>query len=465
MIVLFVISFLCILLYYLSTKNYNYWSNRNVAHPKPVPFFGNYREYILFRKCDPKIAQEICQQFPNEPYIGVYYGTSPALIIKDPNLIKLVMHKDFYYFNHREVGDHVHKELMTQNLFFTGGDQWRVLRQNLTPLFSSAKIKSMFYFIANCASNLDKVLSEDVKTREVIEIRSILSKYTIDCIGSCVFGVNTGSLRENSKNGPFTVLAQKLFDRSYYGGLKLVARSMWPTTFYGLGFTLFDNYINVFVKDFLSNVLKNRDHNDPLRNNFVDHILKWKKKEYLSGDGVVNLKSDNKKSDQKEIIEIKVDDTLVVAQCALMFAAGFETTSSTTSHLLFEIAKHKDIQNQVIDEVDAYYKKTEGKLYFECINDTPYIQACLEETLRLYPVIPNITREVREDYVLPTGLKLEKGMRIHFPIFYLHRNEEYFSKPENFRPERFLGDEKKKIQQYTYIPFGEGHRICIGIFF
>ncbi|CAH2107110.1 unnamed protein product [Euphydryas editha] len=447
------------LLYHI-TKNYDYWKKRNVPYLKPSLLFGNYRDYILFKKFLPRLVQEICQKFADEPYVGVFYGTDPALIIKDPNLIKLVMTKDFYYFNQREVSQYIHKEEITQNLFSNGGDQWKVLRQNLTPLFSSSKMKNMFYLIENCADSLDNVLNKELSKQNTIKIKNLLARYTMDCIGTCAFGINAGTLVNDSKSNPFTVMGEKLFDISNFGGFKNVSRSMWPAFFYSLGFKVFESDIHKFFNKLLTDVFESRGYKESSRNDFVDQVLSWKKQKYLSGDSISNMSTGDKKN-----YNIEVDDDLLIAQCVLFFAAGFETTSTTTSFVLYELAKNKDAQSRVLEEVDNYYKRHDGKIEFECINEMPFLHACLDETLRLYPVLGVLTREVSEDYTLPTGLRLEKGTRIHIPVYHLHHNPEYFPEPEQFRPERFCGEEKKNIKACTYMPFGEGPRICIGLRF
>ncbi|KAJ0172915.1 hypothetical protein K1T71_011091 [Dendrolimus kikuchii] len=67
-----------------------------------------------------------------------------------------------------------------------------------------------------------------------------------------------------------------------------------------------------------------------------------------------------------------------------------------------------------------------------------------------------------EDYTLQNGLKLDKGVRIHLPLYHLHHNPKYFKAPEQFKPERFLGDAVNDILPHTFLPFGERPRYCIG---
>ena len=78
--------------------------------------------------------------------------------------------------------------------------------------------------------------------------------------------------------------------------------------------------------------------------------------------------------------------------------------------------------------------------------------------MRLYPVIPLIIREGTKDYTLSDGTFIEKGTSIIVPIFTSHRDPQYFPEPLKFNPDRF---EDAPIRG-SYLPFGEGPRICIG---
>ncbi|CAH2229448.1 cytochrome P450 6B4-like [Pararge aegeria] len=440
-------------------KNQDYWKNRNVPFVKPLPIFGNYKDYLLLKRHVTDVMHEMCQRFPNEPYVGSFYGTDPALIIKDPNLLKLVMSKDFYYFSGREASDHNAKEMLSKHLFFAHGDEWKVLRTNLTPLFSSAKLKNMFYLIKNSSDTLESLMADEVKKSSTIDTRFLLSRYTIDCITACAFGLNSDTMKEDVQNNPFKKVGEQIFDASNNQARKNICRAMWPGIFYALGFKLMHNDIGTFFNNLISGVFKNREGTKTSKNDFIDLILTWKRNNNISGDSMSNAYNGD-----KQTVSIDVDDSLLVAQCLLFFAAGFETTSSTMSFLLYELAKHKPVQEKVIGEVDDYFSKHKT-IEYECINTMPYTEACVDEALRLYPLVGLLTREVMHEYTLPTGLRLKQGDRVHIPVHHIHHNPDHFPEPEVFRPERFFGEEKKNIKPFSYMPFGEGPRTCIGMRF
>ena len=80
--------------------------------------------------------------------------------------------------------------------------------------------------------------------------------------------------------------------------------------------------------------------------------------------------------------------------------------------------------------------------------------------MRLYPPAWITDRQNVEDDVVG-NFKIKKGTLIGISFFELHRNPKYWENPDEFIPERFLGEQKKQSMQYFY-PFGAGPRMCIG---
>lgn len=90
----------------------------------------------------------------------------------------------------------------------------------------------------------------------------------------------------------------------------------------------------------------------------------------------------------------------------------------------------------------------------------------LSETLRMYPPLTTLTRRCTKDYTLrDTDIIIEKGTSVLISTLGLHMDPEHFPNPEIFDPERFSEENKKNIRPFTYIPFGDGPRNCIGLRF
>jgi cytochrome P450 family 6 len=105
-----------------------------------------------------------------------------------------------------------------------------------------------------------------------------------------------------------------------------------------------------------------------------------------------------------------------------------------------------------------------GEQDFESLQSAVYLNAFLNEVLRIDPPINRFDRQCNEDYPLgDTGIIVPKGTLVTVTPFTMHRNPEYFPNPDEFRPERFLPDSTEKFNPLAYMPFGDGPKMCLAI--
>ena len=108
--------------------------------------------------------------------------------------------------------------------------------------------------------------------------------------------------------------------------------------------------------------------------------------------------------------------------------------------------------------------ENDGLINHETTNQMPYLEATIEEDLRIHPPVLSLDRECNKDTKIG-DLMIKKGVNVKFPIWALHHSEDFFQDPEEFRPERFLKETKEDFHPYAYLPFGGGPRKCIGLRF
>ncbi|XP_062621095.1 cytochrome P450 3A19-like, partial [Saccostrea cucullata] len=151
--------------------------------------------------------------------------------------------------------------------------------------------------------------------------------------------------------------------------------------------------------------------------------------------------------------------TEIIANCLLFFFAGYETTANTLSFFVYLLALHPDIQQRVYNEIVSELGDEEPG--YDNIGKLQYMEMCINETMRMYPVAARTDRTCVQDTEV-NGLKIPKGMQIAIPIWILHHSEKLWEDPEKFDPERFSAENKAKMNPYKFMPFGYGPRICIG---
>jgi len=152
-------------LYFYVTRNYNFWQKLGVPYVKPTPFVGNLKDCVLLKTTIGEQLQRIYNEHSDKPYVGIFSFDKPSLLVRDLELVKNILVKDFETFMDRTFSfEDKFDPLFSNNLGVLNGQLWRHLRTNLTPVFTSRKMKMMFYLVDTCgkelADCLDKATAE-----------------------------------------------------------------------------------------------------------------------------------------------------------------------------------------------------------------------------------------------------------------------------------------------------------------
>ena len=107
-----------VLLYYYSKIKLSYWKKYGVKSPKPLPFLGNFKDVLLGKDCTTDCFQNAYNEFKDERMVGVYGGHEPLLVLRDLDLIKDVLIKDFNKFAQRTHGSIREVRMLTLYVLF-----------------------------------------------------------------------------------------------------------------------------------------------------------------------------------------------------------------------------------------------------------------------------------------------------------------------------------------------------------
>ncbi|HEU5062908.1 MAG TPA: cytochrome P450 [Solirubrobacterales bacterium] len=143
----------------------------------------------------------------------------------------------------------------------------------------------------------------------------------------------------------------------------------------------------------------------------------------------------------------------------LMFA-GHDTSTSTLTFMLHELARHPEATRRLHDEQEKVLKG-ETPTAQQLEKEMPYLEMVLDEVLRLYPPAWIGPRRAVRDFEF-AGCSVPKGAYVNYCSWASHRLPEVFPQPEAFIPERFTRERKAALPRGAYVPFGGGSRICIG---
>ncbi|KAI7729070.1 LOW QUALITY PROTEIN: hypothetical protein M8C21_023344, partial [Ambrosia artemisiifolia] len=146
-----------------------------------------------------------------------------------------------------------------------------------------------------------------------------------------------------------------------------------------------------------------------------------------------------------------------------MVVGGTDTTSNTVEFALAEIMSHPEILTKAQQELEMVVGK-DNIVEESHINNLPYLYAIMKETLRFHAILPLLVPHCPSESCVIGGYMIPKGARVFVNVWAIHRDPTIWENPLEFKPERFLdGKWDHTGNDFSYIPFGSGRRICAGI--
>jgi cholesterol 24(S)-hydroxylase len=146
-----------------------------------------------------------------------------------------------------------------------------------------------------------------------------------------------------------------------------------------------------------------------------------------------------------------------------LISAGHDTTAFHLSYTVYLLAKNPHIQEKLYAHIQEFLKgKTE--ISFDDLAEMNYLQCVMMESLRIYPIIPSISRGCIEDTYIPEAdVTLPKGLVLIIPLIVVNRDPDIWENPHEFQPSRFekIGNDFAS-PKHGYFPFGFGIRTCLG---
>jgi cytochrome P450 len=187
---------------------------------------------------------------------------------------------------------------------------------------------------------------------------------------------------------------------------------------------------------------------------FVESIVRARRREGPGGPDLLSMLIEATDSETHETMS---DEQLRDEVMILLFA-GYETTANALTWTWYLLARHPEIRGQVEAELDAALPS--GAPALADLPRLRWVGAVIQEALRLYPPAWRFTRRAEQDDRI-NGHEIPKGSIMLVLPYALHRNPALWPNPEAFDPRRFL--DSKAAPPFTYLPFGAGRRICIGM--
>ncbi|CAF1497412.1 unnamed protein product [Didymodactylos carnosus] len=320
----------------------------------------------------------------------------------------------------------------------------------ILPIFHNVNLHSMISIMIKQTDILlnewkNEKMSTTLDTKYItIQAHEQFSKLTLNIVANCVFGTglqsipNASEIMYNSLNQYFEIARERT--------LKLFS---WIS---------FIKSLPLFGKPELDRCVSNIHQ-------IADQIIHDRRQGLTS--------STIEKNDLLDLLFSVKDDQgylfsndLIKQETLAFIVAGHETSSNLMSWCIYCLVSNPDAMDDCIKEIDRVLK---GELpTAESLKQLHVIDSVLHETLRLYPPAPLSGRDCLADNEIGHGdkkIKVYKGTSVHWNTYVLHRNPDYWQNPLKFDYTRWKdsnGERKQLAHPYCYLPFGAGHRSCIG---
>ena len=381
----------------------------------------------------PTILTNLIASFPEvwyrERFSAFRVGISPSgrgTVVSDADAIRHILVTDADNFPKEDNQLAVLRPLLGRGLLTDDGESWRRKRRLAAPIFQHAAIKEFApLFVKAAERSAHRALSH----KGTFSIDAEMTRVTLDIIGEAVLGCDLESDVESISDTVSSTLDK-------FPGMFLAGVLLPP---YGR-----DRVIEALVAPGRRSLTK-----------FARKIIKHARDNQIRSSLIGKL-MDATKADSGE--EMSLDN--VRDEIATFLLAGHETTATTLSWVWYLLSLYPDAMSRIQEEVD---RVAGGRaLTAEDFASLTYTRAVVDEALRLYPPVANLLRKASKTAEVAPGVTIKAGERVLISPWVLHRHETYWDEPEQFRPERFLGEAAKNRPRHAYLPFGGGPRVCIG---
>ena len=262
--------------------SFTYWKKRNVPYIEPIFPFGNFIDLVLTRKPIEDVCADIYNKLEGHKYGGTYIFTSPRFVVRDPDLIKDVLVKDFSTFHDRGLYMNEENEPLSAHLFLLCGKKWRNLRVKLTPTFTSGKMKMMFQTLVDCGRELQTCLEKVGERGDVIEIKDVLARFSTDIISSCAFGIECNCLK--NEDAEFRKWGRKIFEPSLKRIIIGILSGIAPVVLDVLKLSNIDSDVAKYFRNMVKETVEYREKNNVKRHDFLQLLIQLKNKGLLDDE-------------------------------------------------------------------------------------------------------------------------------------------------------------------------------------
>ncbi|KAH8308038.1 hypothetical protein KR059_004798 [Drosophila kikkawai] len=436
--------------YFYLTWYHRYWDKRGVVTAKPLTLLGTYPG-ILVNKSRSLIldVQEIYDKYKDKHRaVGTFITRQPQLLILDPALAHEILVDKFSHFRDTITssftGHNADDKFVARSPFFSAGEDWKRRRTENVGGLTPNRLKLAFTIWEQSGRKLVEYIERARRQKgDVIETRDLSYRFTADVMADFIWGIDAGSLSGDvGELGAFqktstdwTVFAFSSMIRFNKTLVAPIMRKLFKMRF-------FTKASDEFFLRLTQDAIKLRQGGSGEgRTDYLSHLLQLQERGNTIHDSVGHA------------LTVHLD--------------GYETSGAVLYHMLYSLSEHREeqekLRSEILDALDA-----NANISYEQLNALPYLDQCVNESLRLTTPIGFFMRICTKPIQLDLGkdktVDLEPGTTVMVPAFQYHHDDGIYPEASEFKPDRFENGAASAFNKRgCFLPFGDGPRICLGM--
>ncbi|XP_029048643.1 cytochrome P450 4g15 [Osmia bicornis bicornis] len=465
-----------VLLYYIYfriSRRHMIELGEKLPGPPALPIIGNALD--LMGSSDTIFQNIYKRSFEYSDVIRLWVGPKLVVFLIDPRDVEVILSSHVYIDKSAEY--RFFKPWLGNGLLISTGQTWRTHRKLIAPTFHLNVLKSFIdLFNANSRAVVEKMRKEGNKE---FDCHNYMSELTVEILLETAMGVSKSTQRSGFE---YAMAVMKMCDILHLRHTKLWLRPDWlfNLTKYGKDQIKLLEVIHGLTKKVIQ---RKKEEYKSGKRNLIDTSSQKSDTKTTSVEGVsfgqsAGLKDDLDVDDdvgekkRQAFLDLLIEagengvilnDREVKEQVDTIMFEGHDTTASGSSFFLAMMGCHPDIQEKVIQELDEIFGDSDRPATFQDTLQMKYLERCLLETLRMYPPVPIIAREINTDVKLASGdYTVPAGCTVVVATFKLHRQPHVYPDPDTFNPDNFLPEKTANRHYYAFVPFSAGPRSCVG---
>ncbi|KAJ3485698.1 hypothetical protein NLG97_g6760 [Lecanicillium saksenae] len=419
---------------HFSARRKSHGKAANLRSPVKYSIFGfNFIYNIFFEKSEENYLASTCKLFAQ---FGSTYSMKSCvwqtIFTCDSKNIKEILATSFADFDLPKMRLDAMSTLLGTGIFSVNGASWSHARALLRPCFAKRDKVAVATMLEN---HFQSFLRHVPQSGAEVDLQPLYFALTMDFATEFLTSMSSNMLDETKPHGKewqffddYTTCSEEVIKKMCLGPLQIFR--------YNRAAEQAKQRVFKYIDDFIGEALQGADPDRSPEHNVLTALA-----------------------------AVTSDRKVLRDQMLHLLVASRDTTASLLCNLFFMLAKEPTMYEALRREVLAVCGEAPPSP--EQLKVMEYLRWCVQESLRLHPVIPTNAREATRDTTLPVGggrdgsepLLVKKGTLIVYNVFAMHRDEAVFGvDPEKFQPERWSG----LRPGWGYLPFNGGPRICLG---